>query len=125
MYVQVRDGILILFIVTKVFGCRGRHLQCRQVKCTKVKSQKLTTEVRLESTINAVIRRHSCSPKCKVVLGFVVGPSWGPAKFVHGTYSACKALAVSPQNPCGVRSLLPGPRSILAGVWNYLWPVLY
>ena len=39
MYVQVRDGILILFIVTKVFGCR-------QVKFTQVKSQVILVQVK-------------------------------------------------------------------------------
>ena len=117
MYVQVRDGILILFIVTKVFfGCRGRDLQCRQVKFTQVKSrvilvqvkssqesQKLVTGVRLESTINAVIEGIHVhrSVKLFLVLLRLAGASWGPAKFVHGTYPACEALAVSPQNPRG------------------------
>ena len=68
-----------------------------------------------------------CSPKHKVVIGFVARPSWGLAKFVHGTYPypACEALAGSPQNSCGDSWVPYPPRSLLAGVWNYLWPVLY
>ena len=47
MYEQVRDGILILFIVTKLFfGCRGRDLQCRQVKFTQVKSRVILVQVK-------------------------------------------------------------------------------
>ena len=116
-----------IFIVTKVCGCRD--LQCRQVKFTQVKLQKLATQVGLESTINPVIEGIYVHRSVKLFLVLLRGASCGPAKFVHGTYPACKALAVSLQNPCGVlyppRSLLVGPRSILAGVWNYLWPVLY
>ena len=101
MYVQVCDGILILFIVTKVFGCRGRDLQCRQVKFTQVKSsrksQKLVTPVRLESTINTVIEGihvHRCVKLFLVLLHGLRG-----AKFVHGMYPACEALAGSQHNP--------------------------
>ena len=115
MYVQVRDGIDILFIVTKLFfGCRGRDLQCRQVKFTQVKSrvilvqvkssqesQKLVTGVRLESTINAVIEGIHVHRSVKLFLVLLRGLRGAPAKFVHGTYPACEALAVSPQNPCG------------------------
>ena len=146
MYVQVRDGIDILFIVTKFFfGCRGRDLQCRQVKFTQVKSrvilvqvkssqesQKLVTGVRLESTINAVIEGIHVHRSVKLFLVLLRGLRGAPqslstARTPHARPSLCprKIPAGTRGAPYPPRSLLAGPRSVLAGVWNYLQPVVY
>ena len=114
MYVQVRDGILILFIVTNVFGCRGRDLQCRQVKFTQVifvqvkssrKSQKLATPVRHESTINAVIEGIHVHRSIKLFLVLLRGlhgalQSLSTARTPHARPSLCPRKI-----PAGTRGL--------------------
>ena len=72
--------------------------QVKSHKSFLSKSQKFATRVRLESTINAIIEDILVHRSCS---WFCCGAFVGPAKFVHGTYPTCEALAVSPQNPRG------------------------
>ena len=86
---------------SQIYSSQVKSHSCpSQVKSSQ-ESQKLVTGVRLESTINAVIEGIHVHRSVKLFLVLLRGASWGPAKFVHGTYPACEALAVSPQNPCG------------------------
>ena len=123
----------------------GRDLQCRQVKFTQVKSrvilvqvkssqesQKLVTGVRLESTINAVIEGIHVHRSVKLFLVLLRGlrgtpQSLSTARTPHARPSLCprKIPAGTRGAPYPPRSLLAGPRSVLAGVWNYLQPVVY
>ena len=102
-----------------------------QVKSSH-KSQKLAIGVRLESTINAVIEGIHVHRSVKLFLVLLRGLRGAPAKFVHGMYPACESPRYVPRKilagthgvPYPPRSLLAGPCSVLAGVWNYLWLVL-
>ena len=94
--------------VTKLFfGCRGRDLQCRQVKFTQVESrvilvqvkssqesQKLVTGVRLESTINAAIEGIHVHRSVKLFLVLLRGLRGAPqslstARTPHARPSLC------------------------------------
>ena len=109
---------------------------CNVVKSNLLKSsqesQKLVTGVRLESTINAVIEGIHVHRSVKLFLVLLRGLRGAPqslstARTPHARPSLCprKIPAGTRGAPYPPRSLLAGPRSVLAGVWNYLQPVVY
>ena len=101
------------------------------VKSNLLKSQ-VTKIFRLESTINTAIEGVHVHRSIKLFLVSLRGLRGAPqslstARTPHARPSLCpRKIPVGtrgvPYPPC---SLLAGPRSVLAGVWNYLWLVLY
>ena len=117
---------------SQIYSSQVKSHSCpSQVKSSQ-ESQKLVTGVRLESTINAVIEGIHVHRSVKLFLVLLrrlrgAPQSLSTARTPHARPSLCprKIPAGTRGAPYPPRSLLAGPRSVLAGVWNYLQPVVY